>query len=187
MCYSAYFVDAKSAAFQPKSILPVAAGVIPDGACIRQCIFDNNGVAADERVLADPAELMHAGIGADGRIVFNDHVTRQCSPICENCMVADPAVVRYVSLGHEEVFRSDFGDAPSTFRATLQRRELSECIARARWQDAALAFELQVLRRLTRGHKWKEHRAGSKLRRAFDDAMTRNANLIAQNYIVADD
>ena len=48
-----------------------------DGPRERQRVLGDHRVAADERVLADPAELMHGGAGADVGEVLDGHVAAE--------------------------------------------------------------------------------------------------------------
>ena len=52
---------------------------------------------------ADPAELVDAGEGADGRVVRHLDVAGEGGAVGEDGVAAHPAVVGDVGIGHEEV------------------------------------------------------------------------------------
>src|SRR5262245_18223130 len=84
---SAEFSDqlrAEATARQPDAIDAVDTGTIPNGLRKRQRIARDDGLATDKRVLADAAELMHAGVGADHREVFHRHVPAKRRGITED-------------------------------------------------------------------------------------------------------
>ena len=92
------------------------------------------------------AELMHAGPGADGGEVVDEHVAAERRVVAEDHVVADAAVVRHVGIGHEHVAIADRRLAPAAARAAMDRDELAEDVPLADAKVGFFAFELEVLR-----------------------------------------
>ena len=57
--------------------------------------------------LADAAELVHRGAGADVGVVLDVHVAAERGMRSEDRVAADVAVVRHVDVGHEQVVVAD--------------------------------------------------------------------------------
>jgi hypothetical protein len=67
----------ESAPLEANRIHAVDAGAVAHGLGERQGVARHHGVPANERVLAHPAELVHAGVGADRGAILDGHVTAE--------------------------------------------------------------------------------------------------------------
>src|SRR5436305_1890557 len=103
-----------------------AGGTAADGPRERQRVLRHDRVAADEAMAADPAELMHAGSGADVHEVFNGDMAAERRHVAENRVAADVAIVRDVHVRHEHVAIADRRHATAALRAAVDRDELAE-------------------------------------------------------------
>lgn len=83
-------------------------------------------------------------------------MARQCGCIRQNNIVTDPAVMGYMSIGHEEIIASCDRLAASSFRTAMKCNELSEGVVFADDQFASFAVKLQVLRDLPDRRKRKK-------------------------------
>ena len=104
-------VGVEAAPHQPDAVDAVDLGAVADRLGERQRVLGHHRVAADEGVAADAAELVHAGVGADLRVVLDRDVPAQRRAGPEDGVAADPAVVRDVRVGHDQVAIADRGDA----------------------------------------------------------------------------
>ena len=186
MCDPSYLFAAEVLSSQPQRVLSVTTGVIAYRAREWERVLYHHGIPSDEGVLPYSAELMNSRVGADRRVVFYEDVPGERRSISENNVVADAAVVRNVGLRHDEVVRAELGYITAAFGAALQRREFSKRVSLASAQPASLALVFQVLRRLARGNKREKNCSATELRWSFDDAMTSDANIVSQNYVIAD-
>ena len=80
---------------------------------IRQHVLGHHAIAADKRVLPDPAKLMHAAEGLNHRPIFHDDVPGERNRVSELRVVADPHIVRHVRVGHQQIVVADLGDQPA--------------------------------------------------------------------------
>jgi hypothetical protein len=81
-------------------------------------------------------------IAAETRV----HVAAERGRVAENRRAADPAVVRDVRIGHEQVVVADGGQAASANRAAMDRHELTEHVVMADDEARRFAAVLDVLR-----------------------------------------
>src|SRR6185369_3851406 len=149
MSYPLDLLFGEAASPKPDRVLAVAPRVIANGARVWQRVLDHHRVASDESVLPDSAELMHARISADRRVVFDKHVTGERRSVAEDDIAADVAIVRNMRMSHEQVVRANLGQASATVSSAVQRREFAKRIALARDKTRWLAGILEVLGRLT--------------------------------------
>ena len=130
---------------------------------------------------------MHAAVSAERRVILDIDVTGERSAVCEDNVVADPAVVCDVSLSHEEIVRTDLRQVAAAFRPSMQRSEFAKRVALAGAQPTPFPAILLIVRDLPGGDEWKEDRAAAELGWTFDYAMARHSNVVAQDDVVADD
>ena len=112
-----------------------------------QRVFDDNRIAADERLAPDPAKLVNARIRADVRPVINRYVTGERGGICHNHAVSDSAIVRDVRLRHQQTIVADFGQTAAARCAAMNGDEFADVISFADFYSGRLARVFQILRR----------------------------------------
>src|SRR5262249_54776659 len=78
--------------------------------------------------------------------------------VSENRVAADAAIVRDVDVRHEYVAVADFGDAPATARAAMNRHEFAEDVPAANDETRLFTAELEILRDLADRGEWKDLR-----------------------------
>ena len=101
---------------------------------------------ADEGVVADAAELVHADEAAEDHLVADFHVPGERGVVREHALVADDAIVRHVHVGQQPVAVADAGDAAAGAGAAADGREFAHDVVVADVQLGALAREFLVLR-----------------------------------------
>ena len=67
----------------------------------RRHVLRDHREAADVRVPADAAKLMHRAVRAHVRVILHRHVAGQRSAVGENCVIAHLTIVRHVRIHHE--------------------------------------------------------------------------------------
>src|SRR5215471_17054360 len=92
-----------------------------------------------------------------------------------------------MNLRHEQSIRSDLGYISSDLSTALKGGELSKSISFAGPQPTSLAAILQVLGRLTCGHKWIKYCPASEFGWSFNDTMTTNSDIIMEDDVLTDD
>jgi hypothetical protein len=85
------------------------------------------------------------GVSADVGIVFNDHVSGERGRICHDHSVADDAIVRNVSLGHDQTVVAYLSQHSTAGGAAMNRYKLPNHIASPDARFGWLAFVLQIL------------------------------------------
>src|SRR5688572_25695689 len=88
----------KFPADEPDRVHTVDPRPIADGFRKRKRIFRYDGISANKRMSADPTILVHAGKGANRRIVFNEYVSSERRAVGKNRFVPDLTVVRHVRV-----------------------------------------------------------------------------------------
>ena len=73
---------------------------LADGLGVGENIAGDHGVATDESMRSDAAELMHAAERPDGRVIVDGHMTRERGGIGQNDVISQMAVVGDVSVRH---------------------------------------------------------------------------------------
>src|SRR5690349_2277317 len=130
---------------------------------------------------------MYAGIRADVRAVFDDHVTRECRRVGHDDAVADETVVRDVGLGHDQAIIAEARDHAATRSAAMNGDKLANLVARADARLRRLAFVFEILRSQTDRNEWENVCPGTDRRAAVDHDVRFKPHLVAENDFVADD
>jgi hypothetical protein len=187
MCDAVYLIGRKATPTQAERILTETARVIAYRASVGQRVFDHNRECAYECMLAHAAKLMYARVSAERRVIFYDYVARERCPIRKYNVIADPAIVRHMSLSHEEIVRAYLGQVAAAFCASMKRSEFAKRISLARSKPASLAVIFQIVRNLSGGDEREKDRAAAEFRWTFDYAMARDPHIVMQYNVVADD
>jgi hypothetical protein len=166
--------------------LTEAARMIADRPSVGQRVFDYNRERAYECMHAHAAKLVHARVCAERGVIFYDYVTRKRCSIRKYDVVADSAIVRHMSLSHEEIVRAYLSQVAAAFCASMQRGEFAKRISLACSKPASLAVIFQVVWDLTGGDKREEDRAAAEFRWAFDYAMAGDSHIVVQYNVIAD-
>src|SRR5438093_6427725 len=159
----------------------------PDRPRDRQRVLRHHRVAADERVPADAAELVHARARADVDVVLDRHVPAERRHVAEDRVVTHVAVVRDVHVRHEHVAIANRRHAAAALRAAMDRDELAEDVALADRQPRLLAAELEVLWGLADRRDRIDLAVVADLGPALDDARRADAAVPADADVRSDD
>ncbi len=96
---------------------------------ITSCI--DHAVAADERMAAHPAELMHAGERAHPRPILDGDVPGKRGRVPRMTLIAHAHIVRHVRVGHQQVVAADRVTSPPPCGAAMNgRRTRGSCCGR---------------------------------------------------------
>ena len=161
----------ESFASEPKRIRAIAFGMIADSAGIRQSIFYDYRISADEGITACATELVYPRIGPYSCIILNCDVACQSGSVCHNHAISDDAIMSHVSLGHKETIISDYSYAAAASSAAIERNKLAEDISLAYYQPCLFAFEFKILRDLARRDIREELASFAYLGGALDDTV----------------
>ena len=103
----------------------------------------NTRTASYHNVRSDDAKLMDRAHTADDHVVIHDNVAAKRGIVCKNAIVADHAIVGNVSIDHQQVVVSDFGDTAPLDRAAMYRDALPDSIAIAHLYNRRLSGVFQ--------------------------------------------
>ena len=92
----------------------------------RGYVLPQHRADAGEGVLADPHELVHAGVAAEDRPVAHLRVTRELGLVREDGVAPDHAVVRDVHVRHDPVVAADPRDTAALDGAQVERAVLAD-------------------------------------------------------------
>ena len=137
-------------------------------------------------MVADPAELVHAGEAAEDHVVADGHVAGQRGVVGEHAVVADDAVVGHVAIRQDPVAVADAGDAAAIAGAAIDGHEFADHVAVADHQLDAFAAVLLVLRFAADRRVRVEHVVAADPGRPFDRAMRTDAGTVADLHARAD-
>src|SRR6185503_3013668 len=104
-----------------------------------------DGIATDEAIAADAAELVDGRTRADVGEVLDADVTAERGMRPEDGPAPDVAVVGDVHVGHEQIVVFDRRLTAAASRAPVDGDELAEDIAAPDSQGGGFALVLQVL------------------------------------------
>ena len=120
---------------KPRRFNPInsehARGTVAHGAAAWQRVFGNHRVAADKRVGADAAELVHGRSRADVDVVRDQDVAAERRVRAEDGVAADAAIVCDVHVIHEQIAIADAGDTATAGSAAMDGDEFAEDVAGA--------------------------------------------------------
>src|SRR5258706_15769908 len=108
----------------------------------RQGVFYHHRVTAHICFATHATELMNSGIGTDVGAVFDEYVAGQGGGVGHNNPVTQEAVMRDVSLGHDEAVIADSGDPAAAGGAAVDRHKLPDPITPADFSGGCFAREL---------------------------------------------
>jgi hypothetical protein len=134
-------------------------------------VLSNHGRGTDIRIEADAAELVHWRKCANRGVILDRHVSGQSGAIGENRVVADNAIVSYMSRSHNEVIVSYARYASTLDGSTAHRNALAKHIAVPDFQARALSRVLQILGFAANSAKRMQHVAAAQASRAVYNGM----------------
>ena len=86
------------------------------GERVRHHVLLDDAVRPDERVPADPAELVYPAERADVHPILDDDVAGEPDAVAQDHVVADADIVRHVRVRHQQVVAADAGDQAAALR-----------------------------------------------------------------------
>ena len=102
-----------------------------------------------ETVRTQTTELMNHREAAQNNPIAYVHMPRQLRTVGKNSVVAHPAIVRQMDIGHDPVVVAQLGDTCVARRANVERTKLADGIALANDQLTGLAGIFFILRHCT--------------------------------------
>src|SRR5690242_21781912 len=130
---------------------------------------------------------MYAGVRADVRAVFDNHVAGECRRVGHDHAVADEAIVRDVGLGHDQAVVADARDHAAARGAAMNGDKLANLVACADARFGWFAFVFEILRREADRNEGKDVCLGTDRRASVDDYVRLEPHLVADYDLVADD
>src|SRR5512139_1108493 len=94
-------------------------------------ILTNGTTTADHHVVSDAHKLKHAGQPSDDGMITDGDVPGKACRIGHNNMVAEPAIMCHVHVGHQNAFRPEGGDPPPLDGSTVDRDILPDDVVMA--------------------------------------------------------
>src|SRR5947209_11633334 len=176
-----------AAASHSRSVQAVAACVISDRERKRQRIFNYDRVAANVSLAAHAAELMHAGVSAHVRAVFDLHVARERCAVRHDNAIPQVAVMRDVRLRHDQAVVTYLSEHTAAFCAAMYGDKLAYAVAATHARLRGLALVLQILRCQAYRNEGKDVRVVAYHGSPINDAVRVEPHAFAQSYFVADD
>ena len=127
--------------------------------------------SADEGMRADANPLMHSGKAAENGVILNRDVTRKRRVVDQDDVIADLAIVRYMSAGKKEAVAAHARDVAATLGAAIHRDVLAHGRVRADREPAFLTAVFLVLRRPAKDREWMDLAGLADFRFAGNDGM----------------
>ena len=148
---------AESVAFEAHCIDSVSmSAALGSGFRERKNVASDRRTATDECMRAYAHEVVHRTQRAHRSPILDDDMATQGRTVGHDYMIANRAIVGYVSVGHNQIVAADFRQASPFCGATVNRDEFANDIVVANLEPRGLTFVTQVLRRESNGRKWKE-------------------------------
>jgi len=126
---ASYFMEVcpgETSPLQPDGIEARKPGVVSDNGAERYHIFNNDGAAANERIPADPAELMNGCETTEPYIVANFDMPGEGNIIGHHDIVADRAIMSNVGPDHDVAIFSNARQATMFRHSRMGCRVLAE-------------------------------------------------------------
>src|ERR1700735_3359106 len=101
---------------------------------------------ANVRMPSYSAKLLHRTERPHRGIVLHGHMPRKSATIYKYSVIANPAIVADVRVGHDEVVASNSSDATPLNRAPIYRGKLVKFVGISDFQRYPLALVSQILR-----------------------------------------
>src|SRR3982751_5552783 len=106
----------------------------------RKNVTSNSRTATDERMRPDTDEVVHRTQRAHRRPILDDDMATQGRSVCHDHMIADRAIVGYVSVGHNQIVAADFCQAAAFDGATVNSDEFANNVVVANLKLRELTF-----------------------------------------------
>src|SRR5882762_4024078 len=123
------FCRGEAAPLQPLAVDSEGLRGIAGGHHVRRQILQQDSRDPGDGVRADRDELMGSGKPAEHGIVPDLDVTRKCRHIGEDRVVADPAVMRDMHVGHDPVVAADARDSRILHGAAAESAVFADGVA----------------------------------------------------------
>src|SRR5580692_2225859 len=117
------------APFEPLRVHAVRSRGPADRHDVRRHIARHHGVVREKTVIADLGELVHGRESPHDHPVAELDVAAQGGAIRKHDLIAEPAVVRHVRIGHQQVVVADDGDAVAGYGAAIHGYRLAKDVA----------------------------------------------------------
>ena len=176
----------KTSALQTYQIEPTGLTWIAIDDHERRNVLNDFRTAADDRVLANTTKLMNGGQARNNGVVAYFDMSRERTVIRENHMVADLAVMRYVSIAKKQIVRTD-ACRDFVMGTSVDGGIFSKNVMRPNQQMSRLANVFQILRLATDGGERKKFIIFADPRRTFDHDVRMQRAIVTDDDIITDD
>ena len=139
-------VCAIAATLQAFGVNAIRLSLMASGNNIGRNIFEYTGTDRRDAMCAYHAKLMHRGKAPQNGIIAHMHMPRERSIIGENSVVANLAVMRDMTVGHNPIIVAYLGYANILGGAAIKRAKFSNDIPLANLQTGGLACIFFILR-----------------------------------------
>jgi len=146
----------EAAALEAVLVDAVRAGVIAGGRDERGNVARNHGPQPGEAVIPDATELVHAGKAAEDDPFADVDVARKRGRIGEDRVIAHPAIMGDMGVGHEQVGATHVRDTATLGCAAVEGDVFADGIAVADLQPGGFAVVFEILRGLTDRREGKD-------------------------------
>lgn len=142
---------------------------------------------ADEAQSANCRKVMHDGIARYDRAIVNMHVPAEQNAVDQNHVIEDPAVVRDMTIGHEQIVVADAGDSVFLLGTTIDGDSFAKTIVVAD-RDFRIGILPTDILRIAPDHGIRPEAVVASDRRATNDHdMTLQMRAIAECDVRTDD
>src|SRR6266849_3237223 len=186
-------IFAESATLQANGIQPIRMrSALGRGLRKRQHVPCHGSASADNGMRPNAYKMVYRTKRADVGPVFDNDMSSQRRGVSHDDVAADLAIVRDVSVGHDQVVVPDPGEAAALHRAAINRDELANLVVIADLEARRLARVRNVLRRQANRREREESIIDADLRRSFQGDVRHQMAALAQfdphaNYAVGPD
>ena len=162
------------------TVQAVAFGMVALDRGVGHCIFYNYRIAANKGFEADAAELMDPGICPDTRPIRDLDVARERCSVSHDYLAAQLAIVRYVSLGHQQIAVANPGHSAATLGPPMDGDEFSDVIFLTYLCASWFARVFQILRSEADRDEWEYVRFIADRCSSIDDDMRFQADAVSK-------
>src|SRR3989344_5141692 len=153
---------------------------------IRGDILECHRGDAGHGVSAHATELMNHGKATEDDIILDGDMPRQAGAVGENRMIADTAVVRDMTIRHDEIVMADPRHTAAGNGAATERAILPDDVTVADLQPGRLALVTQMLGGVPQRRELIDSVVFSDARRSVDHDMRADPGVIADLHARAD-
>ena len=149
-------------------------------------VFYDHRVPSNECLITNAAKLMDARICANIRPVADLDMPGERRGIRHYDVIADPAVVGDMGLGHEKVIVTDRSKSAATRGAAVDRDEFTDLVALADFGCSGFTRVLKILRRQADRNERENARTLADRGPSVYNNVRLKTNILTKRYLIAD-